>query len=95
MQRARLIVLLALALAAAAIVAGCGEEEETHVIEGEPLELGEVLYNVQITRFLNPDDTEDQAYLVGQERPAPGEAFLGVFLSALLAIAAPPGRTQS
>ena len=51
------------------------------MIEGEPLELGELRYNVQITRFLNADDAEDQGYLVGQEPPEPGEDFLAVFLT--------------
>jgi hypothetical protein len=79
----RLRVAIAAALAAFLVVfaAACGAEEELHVIEGEPLEFGDVGYNVQITRFLNPDDPEDQGYLVGQERPEPGEAYLGVFLT--------------
>ena len=50
-------------------------------VEGEPIELGELAYNVQITRFLNPDDTEDSEYL---RRPAAAAArarsYLGVFL---------------
>lgn len=66
--------------AAASAVAGCGEEETTHVIEGEPLELGELSYNVQLTRFLNPDDTEDAEYLAGQPPEPRGQSYLGVFL---------------
>ena len=82
MKRLPLAIFLALALCAAFVVSACGEEEpELHVVEGEPLELGEVHYNVQITRFLNPDDPEDQGYLVGQEPPEPGMAYLGVFLT--------------
>lgn len=72
------------ALAAVAVVAvpgGCGPEEELEVVEGEPLELGDLRYNVQITRFLNPGDQEDQAYLTGQERPPSERAYLGVFLT--------------
>jgi hypothetical protein len=80
-SRPRLLLALLLALPAIA-VAGCGGEEESlHVIEGEPLELGELGYNVQITRFLNPGDTEDQSYLVGQEDPGTGKGYLGVFLT--------------
>ena len=73
---------IALSLAAAALVgAGCGEEHETEVVEGEPLELGEVEYNVQITRFLNPDDKEDSEYVEGQKvPPPPGQSFLAVFI---------------
>ena len=50
------------------------------MIEGEPLELGELSYNVQLTRFLNPEDNEDAEYLVGQPPEQPGETYLGVFL---------------
>ena len=46
--------------------------EPAEVVEGEPLELGELDYNVQITRFLNPDDAEDAEYLVGQPPRRPG-----------------------
>ena len=82
MSRFRVIVLIALALAVAAIAAGCGEDEdEIHVVEGEPVELGDLRYNVQITRFLNPDDAQDQGYLVGQKPAEPGTAYLGVFLT--------------
>jgi hypothetical protein len=76
----RLLALLLVA-AALAVVAGCGEEEELEVVEGEPLELDEVSYNVQISRFLNPGDPEDQGYLRGLEFPPPGQAYLGVFLT--------------
>jgi hypothetical protein len=70
------------ALASAGIAAGCGEEEaETEVVEGEPIELGELGYNVGLTRFLNPDDNEDAEYLVGLPEPEPGTSYLGVFLT--------------
>jgi hypothetical protein len=71
---------LVLALSLSLVLAACGEEEATEVVEGEPLELGELSYNVQITRFLNPDDTEDAEYLVGQPPPEPGTDYLGVFM---------------
>jgi hypothetical protein len=73
---------IALSLAAALLVgAGCGEEHKSEVVEGEHLELGDVAYNVQITRFLNPDDPEDREYLQGQKLPPPeGEAFLAIFI---------------
>src|SRR5688572_15452514 len=69
-----LLVALPLALTA------CGEEETHEVIEGEPLELGELGYNIQLTRFLNPDDVEDAEYLVGQPPPETGKDYLGVFM---------------
>jgi len=79
---ARRIPIALLALAALAVpLAGCGaEEEELDVIEGEPIESDEVSYNVVISRFLNPADTEDEAYLVGQPAPPPDEQYFGVFM---------------
>jgi hypothetical protein len=76
------LALVAALLAGALTVAGCGEdEEELDVIEGEPVELGELRYNVQITRFLNPSDPEDEAYLVGQRDASPDDDYLGVFMT--------------
>lgn len=61
--------------------AGCGEEEsEATVNEGEPLELGEMAYNVQITRFLNPSSPEDATYLKGAPPLGEGEQYLAVFM---------------
>jgi hypothetical protein len=81
-MRTRLTALLVLVLAALALAAaGCGEEEgEGEAIEGEPVDVGELAYNVQITRFLNPADNEDSEYLVGQPEAPPGKLYLGVFL---------------
>ncbi len=75
---------LAVALSLAVVLAGaagCGEEAKKDVVEGEPLELGELRFNVQITRFLNPNDPEDGVYLAGQQVPPPaGQDYLGVFI---------------
>jgi hypothetical protein len=74
---------LAIALSLAVVVgaAGCGEEEKSDVVEGEPLELSDLKLNVQITRFLNPSDPEDGDYLTGQQVPPPaGQEYLGVFI---------------
>lgn len=61
-------------------VSGCGySSDEKEVVEGEPVELGELQYNVIFSRFLNPSDNEDSAYLVGQPKPPPGSAYFGVF----------------
>jgi hypothetical protein len=68
-------------IATVAIGGGCGPEEELEVVEGEPVELGDLRYNVQITRFLNHGDQEDRGYLTGQEPPPPQQAYLGVFLT--------------
>ncbi|MGI9557602.1 MAG: hypothetical protein ACR2N5_06645 [Solirubrobacterales bacterium] len=81
-RRAGKSLLLCLALAVVLAAAGCGsEEEETEAPEGEPITLGELEYNVQITRFLNPADPEDRAYLQDLPAPAKGEQYLGVFLT--------------
>jgi hypothetical protein len=75
-----LAVLLAVSLLALG-AAACGEEEpESVVVEGEPLELGDLHFNVQITRFLNPTDVEDSEYLEGLPEPPPGQDYLAVFM---------------
>lgn len=74
---------LATFLLALVAVAGCGSSEaKTEVNEGEPLELGELEFDVQITRSLNPNSTEDSVYLEGAAPLEPGQEYLGVFLQA-------------
>lgn len=79
----RLVLPLLAALALAALVAGvsaCGySSDEKHVTEGEPVKLGELSFNVTFSRYLNPNDTEDEAYLVGQKPPPEGSTYFGVF----------------
>lgn len=72
----------ALALAIAALgVSACGSSEHhTDVVEGQPATLGELKYNVIFSRFLNPGDNEDSAYLVGQPSPPADATYFGVFL---------------
>lgn len=71
---------LALALSAFALAA-CGYSSDSKdVAEGEPVTLGELQYNVVFSRFLNPEDNEDSAYLVGQPAPPEGHSYFGVFL---------------
>jgi hypothetical protein len=74
------IACLALALAATAALAACGEEEELEVVEGEALELGDLSYIVQITRPLNHNDREDADYLQGEPVPEADQQYLGVFI---------------
>ena len=70
-------------------VAACGAEEETQlvdgeeihaVVEGEPIELGDLRFNVALTRFLNPKDTSDAEYLRGLPPPPLGQDYLAVFM---------------
>ncbi|HEX3239293.1 MAG TPA: hypothetical protein VHR18_04050 [Solirubrobacterales bacterium] len=73
--------LAALALGLLAVgVSACGyESHEKDVVEGEPVELGELSFNVTFSRYLNIADNEDSAYLVGQDPPPDGSAYFGIF----------------
>jgi hypothetical protein len=79
--------LVACALAAAVPLAGCGNKE-SEIKSGETesayLDLGDLRYQVQISRQLNPADVEDRSYLTGipraQARLKPGESWFGVFV---------------
>jgi hypothetical protein len=67
-------------VALAAGVSACGYESDSkEVNEGAPVELGELHYNVTFSRYLNPNDTEDAAYLEGQPEAPKGESYFGVF----------------
>lgn len=61
-------------------VSACGYESHSkEVEEGEPVELGELKYNVTFSRYLNPNDSEDEDFLVGQPEAPKGESYFGVF----------------
>jgi hypothetical protein len=81
-RRTTLSLLATLLLVATAFaLSACGYSSDSKdVVEGEPVQLGELQYNVVFSRFLNPKDNEDSAYLVGQPRVPPGSAYFGVFL---------------
>jgi hypothetical protein len=85
MTARRLLCLLpALAvLALSAALSACGGSEGIDVSEGQPVELGDLQYNVLFSRFLNPNDVEDKEYLVGQPAPKPDQLYLGVFVEIL------------
>ncbi len=75
-----LLAVLALAVTAFALSA-CGYSSDSKdVPEGEPVKLGELRYNVIFSRYLNPHDNEDSAYLVGQPEPPRGHSYFGVFV---------------
>lgn len=84
--RDRAAVLLAIAFAAVAF-AGCGDkhafttEAET---EGVYLDVGDLVYQVQLSRFLNPSDVEDKQYLTGLPPgtvpPGGDEIWFGVWM---------------
>jgi hypothetical protein len=76
------LLLLAAAVAATALLAaGCGASNDSKdVSEGEPVQLGDISYNVIFSRYLNPNDPEDMAYLVGQPPLGKDDLYLGIFL---------------
>jgi hypothetical protein len=83
-RRTRLVLPLLAALALAvltATISACGYSSDSKdVVEGEVVKLGDLKYQVVFSRFLNPNDNEDAAYLVGQPAPKKGSAYFGVFL---------------
>jgi hypothetical protein len=80
-RRFVLPLLAALALAVLSLgVAACGYSSDSKdVVEGEAVKLGELQYTVTFSRYLNPNDTEDSAYLVGQPAPPNGSTYFGIF----------------
>ena len=85
MRLARLLLLCALAVASAGLAA-CGDKEDIRTqgeTEGLYIDIGGLKYQVQISRYLNPADVEDEAYLVGvpaSEFPDDDETWFGVFV---------------
>ena len=74
-----LVLLLALVVLG---VAGCGNDLGKQADEGIPIQLGDLKFTVQETRFLNPAQADDKEYLAGQQLPTPaGKLYLGVFLT--------------
>jgi hypothetical protein len=79
--------LLALAAVVALGLSGCGDkhaynhEAET---EGEYVDVGNLVYQVQMSRFLNPGDREDREYLEGLPAGTPAltadETWFGVWM---------------
>lgn len=79
----RLVLPLIAALALAALTVGvtaCGYSSDSkEVVEGEAVNLGELQFIVTFSRYLNPNDNEDSAYLVGQPPPPNGSTYFGIF----------------
>jgi hypothetical protein len=63
----RRVASLMLLCAAVLLVAGCGDKESvvTSGQEGVSVDVGGLTYQVQLSRFLNPNDVEDAYYLRG------------------------------
>lgn len=77
---AALFALLA-ALLVALAVGACGEEEKTVGVEGEFINAGEGLYQVQLSRLMNPGIRPDDDLLRGQPTLPAREQYLGIFLT--------------
>jgi hypothetical protein len=79
----RLVLPLLAALALGLLVVGvsaCGYTNKSKdVAEGEAVHLGELQFIVTFSRYLNPSDNEDSAYLVGQPPPPEGSTYFGIF----------------
>ncbi len=81
MRTPRLIFLAVAALAGALLLGGCSSDQHSSSApEGTPIKLGDLSYNVVITRYLNPNDTEDMDYLRGAPPLPDNQYYLGVFL---------------
>jgi hypothetical protein len=84
--RPRPLLLALLALAALVALTGCGNRKDAVTsaeTEGPYIDVGGLQYQVQISRQLNPRDTEDHAYFVGvpgAERLRPNETWFAVFI---------------
>jgi hypothetical protein len=88
------LAVLALLLVCALALGACSDNSHTRVTTGTYagesgqnapyLNVGPLIYEVQLSRELNPYDTEDQTYLTGltpvQRKLAPGEEWFAVFL---------------
>lgn len=68
-------------------LAGCGNRIETRTVgqtEGLYIDVGELKYQVQLSRIINPSDEEDRHYLeglpAGTAQPGSDEAWFGVWM---------------
>jgi hypothetical protein len=80
-RRLTTTLLAALMLAALALgVTACGSGDPTEVEEGEVVKVGGLEYSVIFSRYLNPNDNEDAAYLKGLEPAQNEHNYFGVFI---------------
>jgi len=62
-------------------VAGCGYSSSSKdVVAGQTVTLGKLQYTVVFSRYLNPNDSEDAAFLVGQPPPPRPPTITRIFL---------------
>jgi hypothetical protein len=76
-----LFALLAALVIAFGVVACGSDEEKTSGVEGEYVDAGDAVYQVQLSRLLNPGQRPDADYLRGQPTLGSGEQYVGVFMT--------------
>jgi hypothetical protein len=75
-----------LSIALVALVAGCGSDTTATVAETEGLylDINGLKYQIEMSRYMNPNDVEDREYLVGLPEstppPAEDETWFGVWV---------------
>jgi hypothetical protein len=83
----RRLLVISAALLCALAATGCGNKHATVTVadtEGIYLDIDELKYQVQISRYMNVNDVEDRAYLSGlpesTPEPTAEETWFGVFI---------------
>ncbi|MEI2703365.1 MAG: hypothetical protein V9E83_13325 [Baekduia sp.] len=87
MQVSRLVPTVAIMFSLVVGLSACGEHGEPNIgkTEGDYVTTGGLQYQVQISRQLNPYDTEDRDYLIGMPKGSElrrGEQYFGIFMRA-------------
>ena len=87
MRRLPRLIVLSAALACALLASGCGNKLEVRTLgatEGLYLDVDQLQYQIQISRYLNANDVEDRSYLkglpAGTAQPAADETWFAVFI---------------
>ena len=83
----RRLLVTSAAIFCALLAAGCGNNQETVTLgetEGIYLDIDDLKYQVQISRYMNPNDVEDKSSLVGlpasTAQPGGDETWFGVWI---------------
>src|SRR4051795_8715895 len=87
MRRLPRLLLLAFALVCALFVSACGNKQTIvtqGATEGLYIDVDQLKYQIQISRYLNASDVEDRSYLkglpAGTPQPGPDETWFAVFI---------------
>ena len=83
----RRLLVISAALFCALLASGCGNKLDTVTLgdtEGVYLDVDDLKYQIQISRYMNANDVEDRSYLLGlpqsTAQPTGEETWFGVFL---------------